>query len=274
MRDAAASAPTPDKLSGGAAAAPRGEYIQKLLARSGYASRRRIEAWLRAGRIQLNGRPACPGDRAGPKDYLRLDGRPLRLKWAAGGVPRVLLYHKPVGRICTRDDPQGRPTVYEQLPPLPGSWLSVGRLDFNTSGLLLFCNDGDLVQRLAHPSGGVEREYAVRVDGRASPAQLRRLLEGVYLDGRPARFQRVRSGRGRARNQWYDVVLLEGRRREVRRLWETQGLRVSRLVRIRFGTFSLPPRSRPGECWELPPGKVRELLCPDGVQAPRSGCAA
>ena len=241
---------------------PGAEYIQKILARCGLASRREAETWLRAGRIQLNGRSAVPGDRAGPGDHLRLDGRPVRLERGARAAPRVVLYHKPVGRICTREDPQGRPTIYEQLPDLPGSWFSVGRLDINTSGLLLFSNDGDLVQRLAHPSSGLEREYMARIYGRATPAQLQRLLDGVRLDGRRARFHRLRAAGGKrgAGNQWYRVVLLEGRKREVRRLWETQGLRVNRLVRIRFGPLSLPAGLRPGDCWELPPPEVRKLL--------------
>lgn len=226
------------------------ERLQKLLAAAGLGSRRTIEAWIRAGRVTVNGRPARLGDRAGPGDQVRLDGRVLELG-EAGASMALLLYHKPLGEVSTRSDPQGRPTVFDRLPPAPaGRWISVGRLDVNTSGLLLFTTDGALAHRLMHPSGGIEREYLVRVRGRPDAAVLARLAQGVVLDDGAARFMRIEPARASPGHAWFRVVLLEGRKREVRRLWEAAGFEVSRLSRLRYGPVELPRDLRPGQ-WRI-----------------------
>jgi 23S rRNA pseudouridine2605 synthase len=231
--------------------------LQKLLAQSGLGSRRTIEEWIRTGRVTVAGRVARLGDRAVPGDDIRLDGRKLDLEDAPAEA-EVLLYYKPLGEVTTRRDPQGRPTVFERLPPpRQGRWIVVGRLDVNTSGLLLFTTDGALAHRLMHPSGELEREYLVRLRGSAAPEVIRRLLEGVTLEDGPARFDRIvradegepPAGRERGRfpgHTSFRVVLHEGRNREVRRLWEAVGLEVSRLLRIRYGPIELPRDMRPG----------------------------
>ena len=221
--------------------------LQKLLAEAGLGSRRTIEGWIRAGRVSVAGRTAQLGDRASRTDEVRLDGEKLDLLGEAQ-APELLLYYKPVGEVTTRRDPAGRPTVFERLPPpRHGRWISVGRLDVNTSGLLLLTTDGELAHRLMHPSSGVEREYLVRLRGRPGPEVIRSLLAGVVLDDGAARFDRIR---GNAANQGshssYRVVLHEGRNREVRRLWEAAGFEVSRLLRVRYGPVELPPDMRPG----------------------------
>jgi 23S rRNA pseudouridine2605 synthase len=228
--------------------------LQKLLATAGVASRRQVEQWIAAGRLTVAGRVAKLGDRAGPGDEVRLDGRRLELGPPQPATRQVLLYHKPVGEVTTRRDPQGRPTVFDRLPsPQHGRWIVVGRLDVNTSGLLLFTTDGDLAHRLMHPSSGIEREYLVRVRGRPDGDTIRKLLRGVPLEDGPAAFDRVTeepSPRGEAQNASYRLVLHEGRNREVRRIWEAVGYEVSRLLRIRYGPIELPRDLRAGE-WRL-----------------------
>ena len=236
------------------------ERLQKLLASAGHGSRRGIEEWIRAGRVTINDRVAVLGDRATSADLIRLDGRPLDL----GGQRRsveVLLYHKPVGEVTTRSDPENRPTVFERLPaPGSGRWIVVGRLDVNTSGLLLFTNDGELAHRLMHPSSEIEREYLVRLRGRPAPAILEQLLRGVELEDGPARFDRIEAGSTEGSHSWYRVCLHEGRNREVRRLFEHVGHEVSRLTRIRYGSVLLPDDLRAGRTKSLDSRSIAELV--------------
>jgi len=226
--------------------------LQKLLAGAGLGSRRTVEEWIRAGRLSIGGRTAQLGDRATPQDDIRLDGERLKLAAAQPGSREVLLYYKPVGEVTTRSDPQGRPTVFERLPaPAAGRWISVGRLDVNTSGLLLLTTDGELAHRLMHPSSEVAREYLVRLRGRPGPQILSQVLSGVPLEDGPARFDSLTPGEGEderadASHSTFRVVLHEGRNREVRRLWNAVGFDVSRLLRIRYGPIELPRDMRPG----------------------------
>jgi 23S rRNA pseudouridine2605 synthase len=221
---------------------PGAVRLQKLLAEAGLGSRRAVEEWIRAGRVTVGGRKARLGDRAAPGEDVRLDGKRLSLK-AAPASHELLLYYKPLGEVTSRSDPEGRPTVFGRLPPpRHGRWINVGRLDVNTTGLLLFTTDGRLAHRLMHPSGGIEREYLVRVRGRPSAEVLGRLLLGVPLEDGPASFGRIEGEGGT-----YRVVLTEGRNREVRRLWEAVGHEVSRLKRIRYGPVELPEDLKPGE---------------------------
>ena len=238
------------------------ERIQKVLARAGYGSRRKVEDWIKAGRITVNGQPAQLGDRIGENDRIRLDGRALsKIRFQTVQLPRIIALYKKAGEICTREDPEGRPTVFRNLPALTrGRWISIGRLDLNTAGLLLFTDDGDLANALMHPASNIDREYAVRVHGRVSPEQLQKLRDGVQLDDGPARFTDIVDSGGEGSNHWYHVVLMEGRNREVRRLWESQGVRVSRLIRVRFGPYILPPNKRTGQVWELEKKEVEALL--------------
>ena len=247
------------------------DYAQKVLAAMGVESRRRVEAMLRAGRIRINGKTAEPGACLRPGDKVQVDGRELRglrrylYEDAAGGEShggntRVLAYYKPAGEICTRRDPQRRETVFEKIPKLKqGRWISIGRLDINTTGLLLFTNDGALAHRLMHPSMRIEREYAVRVLGRATAEQLQNLRAGVTLADGHARFTDIVEAGGKGGNQWYYVVLMEGRNREVKRLWESQGLAVSRLIRTRYASYILPRKKRPGQFWDLGREEIRSL---------------
>jgi 23S rRNA pseudouridine2605 synthase len=237
-----------------------GERLQKVLAAAGHGSRRAIEEWIRAGRVSVNGRIAQLGDRVSPTDDVRLDGRPLRASNEPMGNRQALLYHKPLGELTTRKDPQGRPTVFERLPaPRSGRWIAVGRLDVNTSGLLLFTTDGELAHRLMHPSSEIEREYLVRVRGHPSAEAIARLRSGVLLEDGMARFEAV-SERERTRGHtWFSVVLREGRNREVRRLWEAAGFEVSRLMRVRFGSLKLPRTLRPGTYLEADESSLNEL---------------
>ncbi len=221
----------------------RTEKLQKILARSGHGSRREIEDYLQEGRISIDGVKAKLGDRidANSTAKIRLDGRILSIREAQKDVCRVLAYYKPEGELCTRSDPQGRPTVFQRLPRLNSArWIAVGRLDVNTSGLLLFTTDGELANRLMHPSREVEREYAVRVFGEIDDAKIRQLTRGVQLEDGPASFRSVSYRGGEGINQWYNVSLTEGRNREVRRMWEAVGVQVSRLIRVRYGDIDLP----------------------------------
>lgn len=235
------------------------EKIQKVLARAGYGSRREIETWIEHGRIKVNGQLATLGDRVGPADRIFLDGKPLRLQHSPR--LRVIAYHKPVGEVCTRQDPEGRPTIFERLPRIQhGRWIAVGRLDITTSGLLLLTTDGDLANRLMHPSSEIEREYAVRVLGELTPENLQQLQSGVMLDDGMAHFDRILDSGGEGSNHWYHVTLREGRNREVRRLWEAVGMKVSRLIRIRYGNIELGRSLRPGKFRDLELDELQRLL--------------
>jgi 23S rRNA pseudouridine2605 synthase len=228
--------------------------LQKLLSAAGLGSRRQVEQWISEGRLTVGGRVAKLGDRAAAGDEIRLDGRKLELDPQPITAHQVLLYHKPLGEVTTRRDPEGRPTVFERLPPPKrGRWIVVGRLDVNTSGLLLFTTDGDLAHRLMHPSSRIEREYLVRVRGRPAPETIRNLLRGIPLEDGTAAFDRIGhepAADGDARNSSYRLVLHEGRKREVRRIWEAVGHEVSRLLRIRYGPIELPRDLRPGQ-WRV-----------------------
>ena len=236
------------------------ERLQKLLAGAGHGSRRGIEEWIREGRVTLNDRVAVLGDRATPADRICLDGRRLDLGGRRESV-EVLLYNKPVGEVTTRADPQGRPTVFDHLPPpTSGRWIVVGRLDVNTSGLLLFTNDGELAHRLMHPSTQIEREYRVRLRGRPSDEVLDRLRKGVTLDDGPASFDQIEAESTEGSHTWYRVCLHEGRNREVRRLFEHVGFEVSKLTRIRYGEVVLPQDLRAGATRTLKTASVESLL--------------
>ena len=219
------------------------EKLQKVLARAGHGSRREIESMIAAGRVSVDGKIATLGDRVESSKSLkiRIDGHLVSNAESATEVCRVLAYYKPEGELCTRSDPEGRPTVFDRLPRLRGSrWIAVGRLDVNTCGLMLFTTDGELANRLMHPSREVEREYAVRVFGQVDDDKIRQLSKGVQLEDGPAAFKTLKFGGGEGINQWYNVTLTEGRNREVRRLWEAVGVQVSRLMRVRYGDITLP----------------------------------
>jgi 23S rRNA pseudouridine2605 synthase len=223
------------------------ERIQKYLANQGAGSRRQIDAMLQQGRISVNGKVAKPGDQIDGREKIAIDGKLLRLQ-RHQARPRILMYHKPLGEVCTRSDPEGRDTVYRNLPGLnQGRWVSIGRLDINTSGLLLFTNDGALANRLMHPSFEVEREYAVRVHGAVSTEMLQQLRDGIELEDGAAHFDDILDSGGSGSNHWYHVILKEGRNREVRRLWEAVGVEVARLVRVRYDEFKLPKWLKPGK---------------------------
>lgn len=224
------------------------ERLQKLLANAGHGSRRQIEAWIAAGRVTVNGRIAQLGERAEAADQICLDGALLSTEGAVAG--QILIYNKPAGEVTTRSDPDGRPTVFDRLPPpSAGRWIVVGRLDFNTTGLLLFTTDGALANRLMHPSSQIEREYLVRVAGVPPAAVLDQLQRGVELEDGPARFNRIEAGGRSDSHSWFKVVLHEGRNREVRRMWSAVGYEVSRLSRVRFGPVALPSGLKPGQ-WQ------------------------
>lgn len=240
------------------------ERIQKVLAAAGVASRRTVDAWLSAGRIQVNGQVAGPGDRAGPADVITVDGQAVVHHAApAAETTRILLYHKPLGEVTTRHDPQGRPTVFDRLPAAQAAqrWVVVGRLDVNTTGLLVFTTDGDLAHRMMHPSYELPREYLVRLRGHPRPETLRRVLQGVMLDDGPARFDAVEPAGSSESHAWMRVRLHEGRNREVRRLWEAVGHEVSRLKRLVHGPFELPD--------DLPPGRAHVLTALETAAALR-----
>ena len=238
------------------------QRLQKLLAAAGVGSRRQVDAWVERGRILIDGTPARPGQKVTGNEDIRLDGQRIVLPSDTTAVQaRALIYHKPAGEICTRSDPPGRPTVFDHLPQLSGSrWLSVGRLDLTTSGLLVFTTDGELANRLMHPSSGLIREYAVRVLGKPTGRTLERLREGISLEDGEARFETIIAGRGEGANRWYRVTLGEGRNRLVRRLWEARGHQVSRLVRVGFGTLTLPRDLAPGHYRDVDIDVVRACL--------------
>jgi 23S rRNA pseudouridine2605 synthase len=239
------------------------ERIQKMLATAGVGSRRHVEAWIAEGRVSVNGRTAEIGQRIDHNDRVRIDGKPVRLQRKEEPI-RVLLYRKRVGEVVTRDDPEGRRTVFRKLPELDtGRWIAVGRLDLNTSGLLLLTNSGELARRLTHPSFEIEREYAVRVLGEMTDEIAKKLIKGVELDDGMARFDTLRPGEnedGEGANQWYTVTLREGRNREVRRLFESQGLQVSRLIRVAYGPIVLGRGIKTAGCREATPAELKALL--------------
>lgn len=234
--------------------------LQKALADAGLGARREIEEWIAAGRVNVNGEPAHLGQRVCATDKVKVGGRLVNLHFSER-APRVLLYHKPEGEIVSRDDPQGRPSVFNALPRLRGGrWIAIGRLDFNSCGLLLFTTEGALANRLMHPRYGIDREYAVRVLGELKEDALRQLTEGIELEDGPAKFIRLRPAGGEGANHWYNVTLDEGRNREVRRMFDAVGVTVSRLMRVRYGPIVLPPNLKRGQNRELTPDEVKLLL--------------
>ncbi|MCE8013292.1 23S rRNA pseudouridine(2605) synthase RluB [Billgrantia desiderata] len=243
------------------------EKLQKVLARAGLGSRREMEAAIEAGRVKVNGKVATLGDRIEMRDRVSFDDRPVTLRGAEETPRRVIMYNKPEGELCTRKDPEGRRTVFERLPRLKGErWIAIGRLDINTSGLLLFTTDGELANRLMHPSTQVEREYAVRVMGEVRKEHIVAMVEGVMLEDGPARFTDVQEFGGEGINTWFHVVIMEGRNREVRRLWESQGLTVSRLKRVRYGNIFLDKRAKAGEWVELSQDEIDDLALSAGME--------
>ena len=250
------------------------EKLQKLLATVGLGSRREVEKGIAAGRVSVNGSTAKLGDRAEADDRILVDGRPIKI--VTDDSPRVLMYSKPEGEVSTTTDPEGRPTVFDGLPRLSrGRWIAIGRLDINTSGLLLFTTHGELANRLMHPSYEVKREYMVRIHGEVNEAMIARLTEGVILEDGVAKFQTVKAQHARSNdehissNQWFRVILAEGRTREVRRLWESQGVEVNRLKRISYGPIELPSFVRRSEFIELDPKQVISLFRAVSLKPPK-----
>lgn len=245
-----------------------GERLQKVLAQAGLGSRRAMEEWIAAGLVTVNGVVAQLGTRVHEGDVVRANRCTIPIKTPGSDLPRVLLYHKQEGEIVSREDPEHRTTVFDQLPRLRGmKWIAIGRLDFNTSGLLIFTTSGDLANRLMHPRFQVEREYAVRVQGRMSDEQMRQMLEeGIELEDGPIKFEKLTDEGGEGYNHWYRVMLQEGRNRIVRRTFEALGLTVSRLIRVRYGIVNLPPRLKRGALLELEPGEVSKVLDWAGMQ--------
>ena len=288
-RNAPSSAPAPGGRRGrtSAAAQAKPERLHKVLAQAGIASRRDMEEMIVAGRVSVNGLPAHVGQLVGPTDRIKVNGKLVRAKFSSGRVPRVVLYHKPEGEIVSRDDPEKRASVFDALPRMNnGRWIAVGRLDFNTSGLLLFTSSGELANRLMHPRYQLVREYAVRVLGDLDEDKIEQLREGVELEDGPAHFDSIEDGGGHGANHWYRVTLFEGRNREVRRMFEAVGTTVSRLIRVRYGPFLLPPHLKRGKTHELEEAEVealmrdvglgqggrgRERTEADGNRAPRGG---
>ena len=237
-----------------------GERIQKVLANAGFGSRRELERLIEAGQVRVNGRVARLGDRITPEDRVMVGNRKVGSWRLQPQGHRTIAYNKPEGELVTRSDPGGRPTVFPRLPRLrSGRWIAVGRLDINTSGLILFTTDGELANRLMHPAQQIEREYAVRVLGQVSEEMLQQLVNGVELEDGPARFEEIVSAGGKGSNQWYHAVIMEGRKREVRRLWEAVGARVSRLKRVRFGPVMLEQRLPAGH-WRALTGEEESAL--------------
>jgi len=247
-----------------------GERLQKVLANAGLGSRREIEGWISAGVVEVNGQTARLGQRVRPWDTIRVRGRKVSHQRLEAPVREVLLYNKPEGELVTRKDPEGRRTVFERLPKLKhGRWIPVGRLDINSSGLLLLTTDGELANQLMHPSRQVEREYAVRVMGEVGEDQLERLVNGVELEDGPARFEEIVSSGGEGLNRWYHVVIMEGRQREVRRMWEAVGAKVSRLKRVRYGSVMLEAPMKAGRWRYLSEHEIDGLLVTLGLRSDR-----
>ena len=247
------------------------ERLHKLLAQSGIGSRREMEALIAAGRVNVNGETAQTGQSASPGDRIKVNGKLVHLKFS-NRLPRVIIYHKPEGEIVSRDDPEHRPNVFTALPKMSGGrWVAVGRLDFNTSGLLLFTTSGDLANRLMHPRYQLVREYAVRVLGEISIEARARLLEGIELDDGTAQFATFQDVGGDGANHWYRVSLFEGRNREVRRMFEAVGVVVSRLMRVRYGPFVLPPTLKRGKVLEIGDADVQKLIADFDMEDPSPG---
>ena len=247
---------------------PIGDRLQKVLANAGMGSRRQIEGWIVEGRVEVNGEIAKLGQRVMPDDAIRVDGKPVAKRMLEAPDREVLVYNKPEGELVTRRDPEGRRTVFERLPKLKhGRWIPVGRLDINSSGLLLLTTDGELANRLMHPSRQVEREYAVRVMGEVTDEQLKELTHGVELEDGPARFEEIVESGGEGINRWFHVVIMEGRQREVRRMWEAVGTRVSRLKRVRYGSVILESALKVGRWRYLTDAEIDELLLTLGLKA-------
>jgi len=241
--------------------ADAGERLQKLLANAGLGSRRQLETLISEGRVKVNGRVAKLGDRATADDRIEVDGRPVGGKRLSSQQRFVIIYNKPEGELVTRHDPEGRKTVFDHLPSLAaGRWIAVGRLDVNSAGLLLFTNDGELANRLMHPRTQIDREYAVRVNGEVTEQMVRQLVNGVELEDGPARFEDVVDAGGEGSNRWFHLVIMEGRKREVRRLWEAVGVTVSRLKRVRYGPIILDSGVKAGQWRELSGEEQRALL--------------
>ncbi len=247
------------------------ERLQKILAASGVGSRRQMEEWISNGWVQVNGKTAQLGDKVSPDDQVTVKGNAIKLKWA-DRLPRIILYYKQEGEIVSRDDPQGRVSIFDRLPQAASSrWVAIGRLDINTSGLLILTTSGELVQRFAHPKFEVQREYAVRVLGEVSREQMQQLTQGIMLEDGLAQVERISEQGGEGANKWYNVVIKEGRNREVRRIFEHIGLTVSRLVRVGFGPIGLPNRLKRGQFYELNPAEVAAILKWADMALPNSG---
>lgn len=266
QRDSRAANPAPISVDPDA---PK-QRLHKLLALSGLGSRREMETLIASGRITINGITAQVGAGVVASDVVRLDSRPLRLQFEAE-LPKVLIYHKPEGEIVSQDDPEKRTTVFDKLPHIKGGrWVAIGRLDINTSGLLIFTTSGELANHFMHPRYEVEREYAVRIFGELTEGQLLQLTQGIELDDGPANFDVIHPLGGEGANHWYKVILREGRNREVRRLFEAFQLPVSRLMRVRFGPVNLPPRLKRGMMLELEPKEITGLLEWAGLEVPHT----
>jgi len=247
-----------------------GERLQKMLANAGFGSRRELEIWIKEGRIHINDKVANLGDRVVPDDRIKLDGRFIQAGRLVAPKRQVIIYNKPEGELVTRSDPEGRSTVFTRLPHLKsGRWIAVGRLDINSAGLLLLTTDGELANRLMHPSHQIEREYAVRVLGKVDEDMLKSMSSGVELEDGPARFEHIVASGGTGANRWFHVVIMEGRKREVRRIWEAVGAKVSRLIRVRFGSITMGDRLFAGCHRELEPDELKLLLNTVGMKAER-----
>ena len=257
-----------DKAAGQKPGPIQGERIQKVLARAGLGSRREIERWIEEGKLRVNGGQVTPGDRLRTGDTLQINGRIVNWAKFSEQPTRVLIYYKPTGEVVTRRDPEGRPVIFTQLPKLKvGRWISVGRLDINTQGLLLVTNNGELAHRMMHPSTEIDREYAVRVFGNITDDIIGQLQQGVELDDGPARFDSIVFAGGEGINKWYRVSVKEGRNRLVRRLWESQDIVVNRLMRIRYGPIILPERLKARTFYELDQKELESLMTFVGLKS-------